>query len=141
MGNVSKAQNIYKFSNDTASPAVTCAQPSEVIGMLSDKSCFISTAAYGSDMADQVQLLRQFRNEFLLTNSFGKSLVKLYYQFSPAVAQFIENSEFFKAMTRGLLYPFVGMAWLAVNFGIIPILALLFGAMALIFRKRIIAHA
>lgn len=142
MGNVSKAQNIYRFSNDTASPVNTCAQPSEVVGMLTDKSCFISTAAFGSDMADQVQLLREFRNEFLLTNSLGQTFVKIYYKFSPPIAHFIERSEILKAVTRGVLYPFIALAWIALNLGILPILVILFGATVLIYqRKRASIHA
>lgn len=142
MGNVSKAQNIYKYNSINASPVNTCAQPSEVVGMLTDKKCFISTAAFGSEMADQVQLLRKFRNEFLLTNTFGRAFVKTYYKYSPPVAHFIEHSEILKGITRGLLYPFIAMAWLAVNFGMLPVIIILLSAMALIYkRKRAAFHA
>lgn len=144
MGNINKAQNIYKFNNQTYSTGDVCGQPSEVIGMLTDKSCFISTAAFGSDMADQVQLLRQFRNEFLLTNSYGKIFVKTYYKLSPPVAHFIEHSEVLKAMTRTALYPFIAMAWLAVNYGMWPVAVLFllfFSSLYFILKKRRALHA
>jgi hypothetical protein len=144
MGNINKAQNIYKYNFDAADPLKTCGQPSEVIGMLSDKSCFISTAAFGSDMADQVQLLRKFRNEFLLTNSWGKAFVKTYYKLSPPVAHFIEHSEILKAMTRTALYPFIFMAWLALSYGILPVailILILFSSLYFILKKRRALHA
>lgn len=140
MGNVNKAQNIYKFNNLGAAAGINsnvCAIPSEVVGLLTDKSCFISTAAFGSDMADQVQILRQFRNEFLLTNSFGKSFVKTYYRFSPPMAHFIEQSEILKSITRLLLYPLIGLAWLLTHFNFFIILSLTALVFTLIvLRKR-----
>lgn len=144
MGNINKSQNIYKFNVLSADPLKTCGQPSEVIGMLTDKSCFISTAAFGSDMADQVQLLRKFRNEFLLTNSYGKAFVKTYYKLSPPIAHFIEHSEVLKAMTRTALYPFIVMAWLAVNYGILPVALLIlfvFSSLYFVLKKRRAVHA
>lgn len=116
LGNVNKAQNIYKFSNGGAiNSALVCASPSEVVGMLSDKSCFISTAAFGSDMDQHVQLLRKFRNEFLLTNEAGTKFVKMYYKLSPPIANFIEKSEMLKAITRTALYPVIGATWLVMK--------------------------
>jgi hypothetical protein len=143
MGNINKAQNIYKFNNQGALAGDVCGQPSEVIGMLTDKSCFISTAAFGSDMADQVQLLRQFRNKFLLTNEYGKVFVKTYYQLSPPIAHFIERSEILKAMTRSALYPFIAMAWLVVNVGFLPtalLVLFVFSSLYFLFKKRRALH-
>ena len=39
--------------------------------------CFIATAAYGSPMAEEIQILRKFRDEYLLTNRMGQALVDL----------------------------------------------------------------
>ncbi len=143
MGNINKSQNIYKFNNNSTLTVNVCGQPSEVIGMLTDKSCFISTAAFGSDRADQVQLLRQFRNEFLLTNEYGKVFVKTYYKLSPPIAHFIEHSEILKAMTRIALYPFIAMAWLAVNVGFLPptlFVLFVFSTLYLVGRKKRALH-
>ncbi len=125
MGNMNKAQNIYYFTtaNDDTK---TCGTPSEVVGVLDDKSCFISTAAFGSDMAPEVQAFRNFRNEFLLTNSFGKAFVNLYYQLSPPIADFISSSEFLKSLTRMVLSPVLFFAKIALQFGLlVSVLSLL----------------
>lgn len=116
MGNVSKAQNIYVY-NTGGTVNNSCAEPSEVVGMLADKSCFISTAAFGSEMADQVQTFRDFRNQFLLKKQWGVWFVKKYYQYSPPLATVIAESEFLRALTRGFLYPLLGFAWLATHYG------------------------
>lgn len=118
MGNIDKAQNIYKFNNSGAAAAVAqnvCGSPSEVVGMLTDKSCFISTAAFGSDMAEQVQILREFRNQFLLTHQWGIYFVKKYYEYSPPLAHFIKDSETLRFIVRLFLYPVIGMSWLLLS--------------------------
>jgi hypothetical protein len=48
--------------------------------------CFITTAVYGSSMDSHVMLLEKFRDRFLLTNPVGEEFVKLYYAFSPPLA-------------------------------------------------------
>ncbi len=125
MGNMNKAQNIYYFTsaNDDTK---TCATPSQVVGILDDKSCFISTAAFGSDMAPEVQTFRNFRNEFLLTSQLGRQFVKMYYKLSPPFADFIAKNEVLKAMVRSLLLPVLLFAKVALAYGILAaILSLL----------------
>jgi glucose/arabinose dehydrogenase len=41
--------------------------------------CFIATAAYGSQVEPQVQILRKFRDRFLLNNSVGRTVLHFYY--------------------------------------------------------------
>jgi hypothetical protein len=38
----------------------------------STELCFIATSAYGTPMAEEIQILREFRDEYLLTNRWGK---------------------------------------------------------------------
>ena len=72
-----------------------------------DPRCFIATAAYGHALADEVILLRWFRDNVLLHNVMGKRLVSAYYNWSPVVADVISTSEFLKGMVRILLWPLV----------------------------------
>jgi len=117
MANVNKAQNIMLF-NTGATNLASCATPSEVVGLLDDKHCFISTAAFGSDMAHEVQTFRQFRDQFLLNNSMGASFVKVYYVYGPKAANWISDSESLKFITRMLLYPFYYFSVLSLQYGL-----------------------
>jgi hypothetical protein len=71
--------------------------------------CFIATAAFGSPMAPQVQLLREFRDRYLLTNAPGRLFVAAYYRVSPPLAKRVGESEILRAITRTGLLPV--LAW------------------------------
>jgi hypothetical protein len=77
--------------------------------------CFIATAAYGTPMAEEIQILREFRDAYLLTNPVGKALVGLYYKVSPPIADFIAEHPGLKPMVRTGLLPAVAMSTMAVN--------------------------
>jgi hypothetical protein len=77
--------------------------------------CFIATAAYGTPMAEEIQILREFRDEYLLTNPIGQALVDLYYMVSPPIAEFITEHPSLKPIVRAGLLPAVAMSTIAVN--------------------------
>ena len=88
----------------------------------SEKSgCFIATAAFGSAFEPHVKILKKFRDRFLLPNKIGKKFVILYYKHSPPLSETIKNHEILKAAVRWGLLPVVGMSWVALKFGMLPI--------------------
>jgi hypothetical protein len=82
--------------------------------------CFIATAAYGSLIEPHVKILCEFRDRFLLRNSLGKSFVRLYYTYSPPIAQFISKHDSLRVMIRLGLLPFIGVSWLSLKIGFLP---------------------
>lgn len=65
--------------------------------------CFIATAAYGTDTAGQLDILRDFRDQVLLENALGSRLVEAYYRVSPPLADFITKNDFLRAIIREML--------------------------------------
>jgi len=77
--------------------------PSETPG-----GCFIATAAYGTDTAREIDILREFRDAVLLPNSLGARFVSLYYRTSPPIADFISQQEVLRTVVRvGFVDPIV----------------------------------
>ena len=69
--------------------------------------CLIATAAYGSEMAPQVQFLREIRDNQLMSTSSGTAFMtafnQFYYSFSPYIADMErENPMFQEAVKMGL---------------------------------------
>lgn len=87
--------------------------------------CFIATAAYGSYLAPEVMVLRDFRDSRLLTNSPGKAFVWLYYGISPPIAFYISRHEGLKAAVRLALTPIVyGIKYPRASLGVMAFIAL-----------------
>jgi alpha-tubulin suppressor-like RCC1 family protein len=82
---------------------------------LPGSGCFIATAAYGTPMAREIETLRQFRDEYLLTNPLGQTLVDLYHRVSPAIAEFITEHPVLKPVVRAGLVPVIAMSALALS--------------------------
>lgn len=95
--------------------------------------CFIATAAFGTSLAPEVSVLREFRDRHLLTNGPGQVFVDWYYRFSPAVAAFIEKHEGLKSVLRWVLTPVV----YAVKHPWAPLLLLVVSLpLALVFSRK-----
>jgi len=70
-------------------------------------ACFIATAAYGSVMAADVDMLRRFRDSKLRKTVLGELAVETYYTFSPAVSGVVGESDLLRATARDVLAPIV----------------------------------
>lgn len=79
--------------------------------------CFIATATYGSEVAPEVALLRNFRDAQVLRTSAGASFMQafnaFYYSFSPQVASFISSNGVVRAAMKVILYPLIGILFLS----------------------------
>ena len=71
--------------------------------------CLIATAAYGSELSPQVQLLREIRDNQLLNTESGTSFMNtfndVYYSFSPTIADMERESPMFKEIVKISLTP------------------------------------
>ncbi len=97
-----ESRNESGFSNEIVYTASESGPASS-----SGNQCFIATAAFGSPMAPEVALLRSFRDDWLLTNSPGRVVVKFYYWISPPIAVYISRDENRKQITRIALTPLI----------------------------------
>jgi hypothetical protein len=70
--------------------------------------CFIATAAYGTALHEDIAILRDFRDEYLMPNPAGRAFVKIYYNTSPPLANVIRENEGLRTVVRnGLVKPLV----------------------------------
>jgi len=71
--------------------------------------CLIATAAFGSEMAPQVQFLREIRDNTVLQTESGTSFMtgfnQFYYSFSPVVADYERENPAFKEVVKLALTP------------------------------------
>jgi hypothetical protein len=65
-------------------------------------------------MAEEIQVLRDLRDEYLLISSMGQALVNLYYVVSQPIAEFITEHPSLKSIVRAELLPAVVMSIVAV---------------------------
>ena len=71
--------------------------------------CLIATASYGSELAPQVQLLREIRDNTVLQTQSGTSFMaafnQFYYSFSPTIADYERENVVFKETVKLALTP------------------------------------
>ena len=115
--NLLTTSNDTNPSNNIAALGTTVGNPSSGGGGGGggDGGCFIATAAFGSPLAREVQVLRHFRDQYLLPYQTGQLLVRGYYYTSPPLANFIAQHSGLKQMVRLALWPMVWWANLSLD--------------------------
>ena len=77
----------------------------------SQGDCLIATASYGSELAPQVQMLREIRDNTLLNTESGKIFMNgfntVYYLFSPQIAQLEDEHPIFKETVKLFTTPMI----------------------------------
>ena len=73
--------------------------------------CLIATATYGSELAPQVQLLREVRDSAVMSTASGAAFMTgfntLYYSFSPTIADWERENPAFQEVVRVLITPMI----------------------------------
>jgi peptide/nickel transport system substrate-binding protein len=80
---------------------------------LKKSGCLIATAAFGSELAPEVQGLRQFRDNLVSESYAGSRFLDIfnqwYYSFSPYVAQYERDNPSLQFIVRTSIYPLLGI--------------------------------
>jgi len=73
--------------------------------------CLIATAAYGTEMAPQVQFLREIRDNTVMSTASGSAFMtgfnQLYYSFSPTIADMERENPMFQEVVRAFITPMI----------------------------------
>ena len=97
-------KNVAVVEQVVDEPVATPQESSEEGG-----GCLIATAAYGSELAPQVQMLREIRDNQLMNTESGSAFMttfnEAYYSFSPYIADMERESPVFKEIVKAGLTP------------------------------------
>ena len=98
--------------------------------------CFIATAAYGTPLASDIDSLRVFRDEYLLSNAVGSAFVDAYYTVSPSIADVVAQNPVLAALVRIALVPVVAISRMALTMPLMTAALAFILATALVMRRR-----
>jgi len=103
-------------------PEPTCGAGTELVNgicqVVMDKEpaasgggCLIATAAYGTELAPQVQFLREIRDNTVMSTESGAAFMtgfnQLYYSFSPIIADMERENPMFQEVVRAFITPMI----------------------------------
>ena len=102
----------------TMEPTIQCGRGAELVDgyckvITTDEggSCLIATAAYGTELAPQVQFLREVRDNTILSTSSGTAFMTgfntLYYSFAPTVSDWERENPLFQDVVRLYITPMI----------------------------------
>ena len=97
--------------NDNKSAGNKESQLNQEVNEPSGGGCLIATATYGSELAPQVQQLREIRDNKLLKTEVGTYFIHgfndFYYSFSPAIADYEHKNPTFKETIKIAITPMI----------------------------------
>ena len=105
----------------TPEPQPTCGQGTELVngvcqvvktdGKGKGGACLIATAAYGTELAPQVQFLREIRDNTVMSTTSGMAFMttfnQFYYSFSPTIADLEREHPIFQEAVRAFITPMI----------------------------------
>jgi hypothetical protein len=123
---IPKTVNYFYFENMVFSKSAIISPDNlkSVITQLSPESeegggCLIATATYGSEMSQQVQLLREIRDNQLMNTESGTAFMGMfndvYYSFSPIIADYERENPLFKEAVKLAITPMISSLSLMEN--------------------------
>lgn len=71
--------------------------------------CYIATATMGTELEEKTDVLRSFRDKYLLSNAAGRKFVAAYYKYSPPLADYMTDRKWLRSLVRILLLPIIGL--------------------------------
>ncbi|HDI73974.1 MAG TPA: hypothetical protein ENF57_03070 [Candidatus Korarchaeota archaeon] len=109
MVKVGQHPGTYRFVVAAAGGGIT--KTAEATITVAGSRCVIATVTYGGELSDEVQLLREFRDNVVMESSLGRSFMKafnaFYYSWSPQVAEKIDENPLLKTYMKYALYPLI----------------------------------
>ena len=102
-------------------PEPTCGQGTELVNGICQVvktevkgkggACLIATAAYGTELAPQVQFLREIRDNTVMSTTSGMAFMtgfnQIYYSFSPTIADLEREHPIFQEAVRAFITPMI----------------------------------
>lgn len=104
-----------KFSQPICGPGTVEIEnlcvPEEKPRLQKNAGCLVATATYGSELAPQVQALREIKQEKILQTKFGAAFMDafnvIYYSFSPTIADWERQNPAFREATKITITPMI----------------------------------
>lgn len=97
------------IGKDTVEPQAQPVQTSEESKPVPKSGCLIATATYGTELAPQVQILREVRDNVLFSTNSGTTFMvqfnEFYYAFSPSVADLERQNPVFREAVKYTITP------------------------------------
>ena len=65
--------------------------------------CFVATAAFGTPLQTEIQILREWRDSELSFSLAGRQFIDIYYKVGPHLARLVEKNKFIARISRSII--------------------------------------